>query len=370
VGTKLLKSRATVRRIRAATSIHTGFSRYWRRRASVAATALVVAGIGAPAALACAQHQPASFWAQALESLAVAKTAHAARPAEQPKAKGLKADKWVTGSRYERTTDVRVLFDQGCAAGRERINGLVILAFGKPAYDGHSYGSILFSNRFASNEQITRATQAYANGYARCVPDASTAQITLARGTSNYDPSAPSMVKAGRKWARETMQFAKYLRNHPVVATRVKAAAAIDAEPAWDRGFRRTYDFFRGFRDARTGYLLYNFGSLDGGVGAIWNLKQAFYVSGGMQYARVVPEIYFRAQAHQWAELARLAIRTYKRPVQFAGVMTQHNSGCSRRLCGMTPREAHSQLGKALKQHPSTRDQVRMLAAVTNISAE
>jgi hypothetical protein len=33
----------------------------------------------------------------------------------------------------------------------------------------------------------------------------------------------------------------------------------------------------------------------------------------------------------------------------------------------MTPREAHSQLGKALKAHPSTRRQVRMLAAVTNI---
>ena len=61
----------------------------------------------------------------------------------------------MTGSRYERTTDVRVLFDQGCAAGRERVKGLVILAFGKPAYNGHSYGTILFSNRFAPNAQIT-----------------------------------------------------------------------------------------------------------------------------------------------------------------------------------------------------------------------
>jgi hypothetical protein len=264
---------------------------------------------------------------------------------------------------------VRVLSEQGCAAGKQRVNGLVILAFGKPAYNGHAYGSILFSNRFASNDQITRATRAYANGYARCVPRSSTAQITLARGTSNYDPSA-NMRKAGRKWASETMRLAKYLRLHPGVASRVKAAAAIDAEPAWDRGFQRTYDFFKGFRDAQTGYLLYNFGSLDGGVGAIWNLRQAFYVSGGMQYARVVPEIYFRAQARQWAELARLAIKRYNRPVQFAGVMTQHNSGCSRRVCGMTPREAHSQLGQALKQHSSTRDQVRMLAAVTNISTE
>jgi hypothetical protein len=70
------------------------------------------------------------------------------------------------------------------------------------------------------------------------------------------------------------------------------------------------------------------------------------------------------------AELARLALRTYKRPVQFAGVITQHWKGCRRRVCGMTPREAHSQLGKALKENPATADQVRQLAAVTNISAD
>ena len=273
----------------------------------------------------------------------------------------------ATISLYESTTAPRVFREQGCGAAKRGATGVVILDFGKPAYNGHSYGTILFSNRFASNKQITRATQAYANGYVRCLPKSSSAHITLARGTSNYDPSVSSMDKAGRKWARETMNLAKYLRNHPAVAARVTASAGIDAEPAWDRGFRRTYDFFPGFKDARTGYLLYNFGSRDGGVGSIWSLKQAFYVAGGMKFARVVPEIYFRVQAHQWAELARLAIRTYKRPVQFAGVLTQHWKGCNRRICGMTPREAHSQLGKALKQHPATRTQVRMLAAVTNI---
>ena len=342
-----------------ANGIRTIFSRY----AAVALAALAVLGIAAPVAAACAQHAPVNFWSQALAAV----TKQVVSAPQQPQAKGLKGNRWVTGSRYERTTDVRVLFEQGCAAGRSRVNGLVILAFGKPAYDGHTYGTILFSNRFASNRSVTRATEAYAQGYFRCVPRTSTAQITLARGTSNYDPSTPSMEKAGRKWARETMTFAKYLRNHPAVAARVKASAAIDAEPAWDRSFRQTYDFFRGFKDARTGYLLYNFGSLDGGVGSIWNLRQAFYVAGGMKFARVVPEIYFRVQAHQWAELARLAIKTYKRPVQFAGVMTQHWKGCNRRICGMTPREAHSQLGLALKKHPATREQVRMLAAVTNI---
>jgi hypothetical protein len=344
-------------------SIRAGFRRY----AVVGIVAVGLLGLLAPAALA---RLDASEWNVAptiVEPAKPAKKKPVVRVKKQPKARGLKPNRWITGSRYERTTDVRVLFRQGCRAGRERVNGLVILAFGKPAYDGHSYGTVLFSNRFASNRQITRATRAYATGYARCVPRRSTAKIVLARGTSNYSPSTPSTYKAGRKWARETMRLARWLRQHPKVARRVRSAAAIDAEPAWDRGFRQTYRFFRGFRSARTGYLLYNFGSLDGGVGSIWSLRQAFYVAGGMKDARVVPEIYFRSQAEQWAELARLAIRTYRRPVRFAGVMTQVSPGCRRSRCGMGPREAHLRLGRELKRHPATRKQVRMLASVTNI---
>lgn len=356
-------------------NIATGFHRYFRRRLTVvAAVAVLGSGIAVPVAAACADHAPASFWGRALQSVNAVRDAHAAqvaaRRAAAARARAARRQptprkKWVTPSRYERTTYPGSLYAQGCDAGRRHTNGVVVLAFGKPAYNGHTYGTILFSNRFASNRAISRATMAYAAGYAHCLPKGSDARITLARGTSNYDPSVPSTYKAGKRWSQSTMQFAKYLRRHPAVAKHVSAAAAIDAEPAWDRHFRRTYDFFRGFRSAKTGYLLYNFGSLDGGVGSIWSLRQAFYVAGGMKDARVLPEIYFKVQARQWARLARLALTTYHRPVQFAGVMTQHYSGC--RGCGFTAREAHSQLGQALKKHPVTRRQVRMLASATNI---
>lgn len=351
------------------------------------AAGCVAAGASAPAALACAEHSPFSFWDQTMQALAAGRQATAEAsppaaspaappaapaPAAQPKPKVVEAPvqqrpprlRWITGSRYERTTDVTTLRRQGCAAGTRRQNGLVVLAFGKPAYNGSSYGTILFSNRFASNRQITGALKAYANGYAACLPKDSPALITLGRGTSNYHPSTPSAYRAGRRWARETIAFARYLRRHPSVGAHVRAAAAIDAEPAWDRSFHRTRDFFRGFRDARTGYLLYNFGSLDGGVGSIWTLRQAFFVSGGMKYARMVPEIYYRTQARQWAHLARLARKTYGRSVRFAGVMTQHSAGCG---CGMTPLQAHRALRRELAQHSATRPLVRSLASVTNI---
>ena len=352
----------------------TVFHKYFRRRLTVAAAVAVIgSGVAVPVAAACADHAPADFWGRALQSLNTVRDAHAAqvaarraaaaraRAARQPTPR----KKWVTPSRYERTTYAGALYAQGCDAGRRHTNGVVVLAFGKPAYNGHTYGTILFSNRFASNRAITRGATAYAAGYTHCLPKGSDARITLARGTSNYDPSVPSTYKAGKRWSQSTMQFAKYLRRHPAVAKHVSAAAAIDAEPAWDRHFRRTYDFFRGFRSAKTGYLLYNFGSLDGGVGSIWSLRQAFYVAGGMKDARVMPEIYYKEQAKQWARLARLAMQTYHRPVQFAGVMTQHSTSCHG--CGYTAPQAHSQLGMALKRHAITRRQVRMLESATNI---
>jgi hypothetical protein len=249
----------------------------------------------------------------------------------------------ATISLYEHTVRRSTLRRQGCSAARRGVGGIVILDFGQPAYNGHTYGANLFSGRFAGNKVITRAMLAYAYGYHRCLRRGSHLEITLARGTSNYRPQVPSAYKAGRKWARETMALAKRLRSHGL-HQHVRSAAADDVEPAWDRSFHKTRDFFRGFRDARTGHLLYNFGSLDGGVGSIWNARQIFFVASGMRYARAIPEIYNHAMARQWAYLAHIARHRYKRPVQFAGVMTTHTA----RNRGMKPRDAHRMLVRAL----------------------
>ena len=249
----------------------------------------------------------------------------------------------ATISLYERTASSSMLRAQGCHAAKRGVGGIVILAFGQPAYNGHTYGTNLFSGRFAGNKAITRAMFAYAYGYTRCLKGGSALQIALARGTSNYHPQVPSAYKAGRKWARETMALAHGLRLHGL-RTHVTAAAADDVEPAWDRSFHRTRDFFRGFRDARTGHLLYNFGSLDGGIGGVWSARQVFFVTSGMKYARAIPEIYNHAMAQQWAELAHIARSRYHRPVKFAGVMTTHTA----RNRGMKPRDAHKTLVRAL----------------------
>jgi hypothetical protein len=249
----------------------------------------------------------------------------------------------ATISLYEHTARRATLRLQGCSAAKRGVGGIVILDFGQPAYNGHTYGTNLFSGRFAGNKAITRAMFAYAAGYRYCLARRSKLHITLARGTSNYHPHLPSAYKAGRKWARETMALAHRLRTHHLEA-HVSSAAADDVEPAWDRPFHRTRDFFRGYRDAHIGHPLYNYGSLDGGVGAIWNARQFFFVTSGMRYAQSIPEIYNHAMARQWAELAHIARHRYHRPLRFAGVMTTHTS----RNHGMKPRDAHRTLVRAL----------------------
>jgi hypothetical protein len=269
----------------------------------------------------------------------------------------------ATISLYERTTTRRVFREQGCGAAKRGATGVVILDFGKPSYNGHTYGTILFSGAFAGNKEITRAMAAYAHGYVRCLPKGSDDRIALARGTSNYHPSVPSVYKAGRKWARETMALQRTLRARGL-DSHVTAAAADDVEPAWDPSFRRTRDFYRGYADSHVGHALYNYGSLDGGiVSGYWNAHQAFYVTGGMRYARAIPEIYNRMMAREWAALAQVAHHRYHRPVKFAGVMTEHTA--SNR--GVKPRDAHRMLVRELAAQGRGNAPARVPAAYTNI---
>jgi hypothetical protein len=252
----------------------------------------------------------------------------------------------TTVSVYEQTTSKRLLSDQGCNAAQEGRSGVAILDFGKPAKEGRHYGTILFSGRFAANWKITEAVLAYAGGYAHCATSP-TEFITVARGTSNYHPAVPSAYKAGRAWARETDKVAKLLAAEGLSA-HVASAAGDDAEPAWDPRFQKTHDFYRGYGSLHTGETLYDYGSLDGGIGSIWSAREAFYVSGGMPESKALPEIYSKAMAAEWAKLATVVHRRWHGQVQFAGVLTQLTPGCR---CSLKPSVAHRVLRRELADY-------------------
>ena len=89
-----------------------------------------------------------------------------------------------------------------------------------------------------------------------------------------------------------------------------------------------------------------------------------YYVSSGMKYARMIPEIYYPSMAGSGGH-GRIAVARYGKPIRFAGVMTQHKAQCG---CGFRPKEAHQALVLALREHPKT--WVRRLPALTNIKWE
>src|SRR5439155_10905658 len=132
----------------------------------------------------------------------------------------------ATISLFEHTSSPTTLRKQGCRAAKRGVGGIVILDFGQPAYNGHTYGTYLFSGRFAGNKRITRAMYAYAYGYHRCLRRGSDLKITLARRTSNYHPQVPSAYRAGRRWARETRRLQRRLNAHLAVSRHVISAAA------------------------------------------------------------------------------------------------------------------------------------------------
>jgi hypothetical protein len=146
----------------------------------------------------------------------------------------------------------------------------------------------------------------YARGYVSCLPKGSTATIELARGTSNYHPSLPSAYTAGVRWARETNRLGRMLARKGL-DTRVEAAAADDAEPAWDPAFRQTRIFFHGFRAGCTGTRCTTTARSTAESGRSGAPRQAWFVSGGLRNTKALPEIYNSAMAKQWAELARIA---------------------------------------------------------------
>ncbi len=266
------------------------------------------------------------------------------RHAVEPKQAQATPRHGTTLSIYEQTTQPWFLAEQGCSAARRHDRGVVVLDFGKPAFKHHGYGTILFSGRFARNHRITTAMVAWGRGYVRCLPRGSRSFVILARGTSNYHPQVPSARGAGVRWARATVQLAQILRRKGL-AGHVASAAADDAEPAWDPHFRKTREFINGFRRTAKGHTLYDYGSLDGGVGSVWSAKQAFYVAGGIRHTAALPEIYNRAMADEWAQLERIARNRFHSHVRFAGVMTQGSPSCH---CSLRPHAAHNALQRAL----------------------
>ena len=254
-----------------------------------------------------------------------------------------------TRSYYESTTNLGILYSQGCSAAKGPA-GVVVLDFGEPAYSG-GYGTIDFGGHFDSDPAILHAAANFALGVWRC---RRSHFITVAIGTSNYGGHVS--YNAGAAWGNMVKSVEGYISKHKYNSA-VGADGAIDAETEWN-SFSVTSSFVNGYNHANNKRWLWDYGDDTPGY---WSNYQVWYVSYGAGNERPLPEIYYNADATQdWAAVARWACST-GRHMRFEGAMAEAVSGTN------SPAAAFDALYNALGTNACTRVDRSSMSHATDI---
>jgi len=262
----------------------------------------------------------------------------------------------ATSSYYEYDANPASLAGQGWAEASAGSQGLVILDFGRPAFDGSSDGMIDFSGNFVSLSTVEMAVESYLRSYAAGAPRGS--QLSLAVGTNNScstgqpcgavicgcSDEPPNFVAWGAHFGatvRRLRSWATSVKSHSV---RIKVVAGDDAEPANDPGYSNTANVLQGYASAVAGFepSMVDFGSGEPGY---WTLDQLYQVAYGFKPDVPFPEIYYASDVSDWTALAAYARSRYGVKMTVFGVLTDSPIGDS-------PQIASSQLLAAM--HPLT----------------
>ena len=241
-----------------------------------------------------------------------------------------------TTSYYESTASTRQLAIQGAVAGNDDFQGVVILDFGRPGYDGTSEGTIGYGGSYLPFSSIESAVESYITAYYASAPPYTSLKVAV--GTNNscgtgqpcgdfkcgcgYEP--PSYTYWGEQLASTVEQLDQWVRSMKAergYTDNVEVIAADDAEPAFDPGYQNTYDVLNGYAQAVGGPEppMVDFGSAEG---SFWTEDQLYQVAYGFPPDVPMPEIYYPVQASEWGGLVRYAKARYGQTLTIFGVLT------------------------------------------------
>jgi hypothetical protein len=242
-----------------------------------------------------------------------------------------------TTSYYEQSASASALYLQGEAAGQAGTQGIVILDFGRPAFDGTSYGTLGFARTFLSFAAISKGVENYIMGYYNDAP--SNATIDVAVGTNDscgmYQPCGAivcgcpdepnNYITWGQEFAGTVEQLGAWSAEFGSAngyTDTVRVVAGDDAEPAFDPGFNNTYFVMKGYAQAVGGTYppMVDYGSADPGI---WSEDQLLQIANGFSPNVAMPEIYNSAQVEEWAALVAYAKAHYGEIVTIFGVLTE-----------------------------------------------
>jgi hypothetical protein len=247
-----------------------------------------------------------------------------------------------TSSYYERDANPKVLYLQGEAAGKAASQGIVILDFGRPAVDGASYGTMGFGGAFLSLQAIAAGVESYITAYYRYAPPLTF--LNVAVGTNNScgtgqpcDKTAscgcpdepPDFTTWGGQLAvtvEDIGIWAGAYKARNDYTDDVRVVGADDVEPAFDPGYYNTYDLLAGYAGAVGGYFppLVDYGSAEA---SDWTEGQLLQVAYGFLPDVAMPEIYYPADAAEWAALLSYAKAHVGKVMQIFGVLTEGPAG-------------------------------------------
>ena len=243
----------------------------------------------------------------------------------------------TTTSYYERIASPKMLYRQGEKAGKAAAQGIVILDFGRPGVDGPRFGTMAYSGAFVSFAAIKAGVKSYIRAYYRYAPRYT--KLDVAVGTNNScgagqpcgrtlscgcPDEPPNFVAWGRHFALTVEQvdnWAGALRAQYGYTDQVRAVAADDAEPAYDPGYQNTFDVLKGYANFVDGTFppMVDFGSAESNY---WTEAQLLQVAYGFRPDVPMPQIYYAAQAEQWAGLLQYAKARLGKVIDIYGVLT------------------------------------------------
>ncbi len=276
----------------------------------------------------------------------------------------------ATTSRYMKTTDPRMLYNEGCSQGAAGQNGVVILDFGQPWYNGRTFGTIIFgSNTFRSIAQIEEAAKEFLRGYWSCSPYGP--RIVLVVGTSNYRGS--TTWSHGKAWAEMVNRIGTWISQPPSFASQESVAGGSDIELDWNTP-ANSRSWVRGY-DTVNVWPMYDYGDAAGcppygSCNNGWTQDDVWYVSWGNPAAYAIPEIYTTngSMAAQWHRVVLYAHTARGQDMTISGVLTQYQAcrdsgGCSQ--TGNTPAQGWSQLWDRLNADARTRQSLAWSTDIT-----
>jgi hypothetical protein len=260
-----------------------------------------------------------------------------------------------TTSYYERSGNPLRLYRQGEVAGRTAAQGIVILDFGRPGYEGGRYGTMGFGGPFIPFTSIERSVENYIRGYYRYAPRYTTLDVAV--GTNNScgpgqpcgqtlcgcPDEPPDFTVWGAQLALTVMRIDAWARDLKAVdgfTDDVRTVAADDAEPAYDPGYGNTYDLLEGY--ARTiggpAPAMVDYGSAEA---SYWTERQLFQVAYGFRPDVPMPQVYYPSEAADWEALLRYAKDRRGEIMAIFGVLTEGPGTNS-------PQAAYSEMLRAL----------------------